>query len=74
MFSKPFKCGAELPKGRRCDEWATVTDAEHIHQEDLVEGRFEQIVDEVHYTMECPKCGPWQRIETVHMNRSFGDD
>jgi len=71
MFSKPFQCGAELPKGRRCDELAKVTDAQHIYREDSVQGRFEQILDEVHYTMECPKCGPWKRVETVHMNRTF---
>jgi len=69
MFSQPFQCGAELPKGRRCEEWAKLTDAQYVHHQDVVEGRFEQILDEVQYTMECPRCGPWHRVVTVHVNR-----
>jgi hypothetical protein len=74
MFSQPFRCGAELPKGRRCDALASVTDAEYIHREELIEGQFELLLDEVRYTLECPKCGPWQRVEVVHMNRSTAAD
>jgi hypothetical protein len=51
MLSRPFRCGARLPDGRRCDALATVTDSEHTYHEDADEGGFEQIVDEVEYTM-----------------------
>jgi hypothetical protein len=70
MFLEPFTCGAELPDGRRCDEAARITDAEYIYREEFIEGRFQQILDEIHYTLECPKCGEWKRIETVHMNKT----
>ena len=70
MFSKAFPCGATLPQGRQCDQLASITDAEYIHREELIEGEFELMLDEVRYTMECPKCGPWKRVELVHMNRS----
>jgi hypothetical protein len=69
MFSKPFKCGAVLPKGRRCEELARVIDADYVYREESGDGRFEQILDEVRYTMACPKCGPWKRVETVHVSR-----
>jgi hypothetical protein len=29
------------------------------------------VVDEVEFTMECPRCGPWKRIETVHQSRTL---
>ena len=73
MFSKSFPCGAVLPQGDRCEEIATVVDIDHIHHEDFVEGRFEQVVDEVQYKMRCPKCGPWQRVESKHRNRTFAE-
>jgi hypothetical protein len=71
MMSRPFKCGARLPDGRKCDALAVVTDAEHIHHDDFAEGGFEQIVDEIRYTMECPRCGPWKRIESMHLSREL---
>ncbi len=71
MFSKPFKCGAVLPNGRRCEELANVIIADYVYREEFSEGRFEQILDEIHYTMECPKCGPWKRVETVHVSRGL---
>ena len=71
MFSKPFQCGAELPKGRRCDALAKLIDVEHIHRAEFDDNRFELVVDEVELTMECPRCGPWKRVETVHMNRTY---
>ena len=73
MISRPFKCGALLRNGRTCEELASVIDAEYIYREDFTEGHFEQILDEIHYTMECPKCGPWKRVETVHMCRGFAE-
>jgi hypothetical protein len=72
MFSKPFPCGAALPKGRRCNALANVIDVEHTHRAELDDDRFELVVDEVEYTMECPRCGPWKRIETVHQSRTLG--
>ena len=73
MFSSPFPCGAVLPNGRRCDELAELIDAEYIYREEFIEGSFEQILDEVRYSMECPKCGPWQRVEVVHMNQTLAE-
>jgi hypothetical protein len=29
------------------------------------------VVDEVEYTMECPRCGPWKRVKTVHQSRTL---
>jgi len=71
MSSRPFQCGARLPDGRRCDALAAVIDTEHIYREDFVDDGFEQIVDEIRYTMECPRCGPWKRIESKHMSRDL---
>ena len=66
MFLDPIECGAELGNGRKCEEIANVIDAEFIYREEIEEGRFEQVLDELHYTMECPKCGRWKRVETAH--------
>jgi hypothetical protein len=71
MSSRPFKCGARLPDGTKCDALAIITDAEHIYREDCACGGFEQIVDEIEYTMECPRCGPWKRIESMHSSRDL---
>ena len=71
MFPEPIKCGAELGGGRKCDEIAKVVDIGFIYREEFEEGRFEQVLDEAHYTMECPKCGRWTRAETVHSNRTY---
>lgn len=73
MFSQPFKCGAVLPNGRRCEQLARVVGADYVYREEFTEGRFEQILDEIHYTMECPRCGPWKRVETVHMSRELAE-
>jgi hypothetical protein len=48
---------------------ASVIDADYVYREEFSEGRFEQILDETHYTMACPTCGPWKRVETVHVSR-----
>ena len=66
MFLGPMQCGAELGGGRKCEEIAKVIDAEFVYRKELEEGRFEQVLDEVHYTMECPKCGRWNRVATAH--------
>ena len=72
MFLEPMQCGAELQcgaklgDGRKCEEIAEVVDAEFVYRKEFEGGRFEQILDEVHYTMECPKCGRWNRVETAH--------
>ena len=36
-------------------------------------GRFEQIVDEIEYTMECPRCGRSKRIESMHVSRELAE-
>ena len=54
MFSKPFQCGAELPKGRRCDALAKLVDIEHIHRTEFDNNRFELVVDEVELTDGMP--------------------
>jgi len=62
MLLEPItKCGAELGAGRKCDENAKVIDTEFVYREEFEDGRFEQVVDEVYYTMKCPKCGTWTR-------------
>ena len=72
MFLEPMQCGAELQcgaklgDGRKCEEIAKVIDAEFVYRKEIEEGCFEQVLDEVHYTMECPKCGRWNRVETAH--------
>ena len=72
MFLEPMQCGAELQcgaklgDGRKCEEIAKVIDAEFVYRKEFEGGRFEQILDEVHYTMECPKCGRWNRVATAH--------
>jgi hypothetical protein len=48
-----------------------VIDARYVYRDEFTEGRFEQILDEIHYTMECPRCGRWKRVETVHMSREL---
>jgi hypothetical protein len=74
MFSqKMFKCGAVLPDGCRCEEVASVIDADYVYREEFSEGRFEQILDEIRYTMVCPRCGPWTRVETVHVSRGLAE-
>jgi hypothetical protein len=71
MFSKPFPCGAALPKGQHCDSLAKVIDLAHTHRTEFDDDRFELVVDEVEYTIECPKCGSWKRVQTVHQSRTF---
>ena len=71
MFLESIKCGAVLGDGRKCQEIANVIDTEFIYREEFEEGKFEQILNEIHYTMECPKCGQWTRAATVHSNRTF---
>lgn len=71
MFLEPTKCGAEFGNGTKCREIANVIDAEFIYRGEFESGRFEQVLDEIHYTMECPKCGQWTRVATVHSNRTF---
>lgn len=66
MFLETIYCGAELGNGRKCEEIATVIDEERVYRKELEEGRFEQVLEEEHYTMECPKCGRWQRVATAH--------
>ena len=66
MFLEPMQCGAELGDGRKCEEIAKVIDAERLYRQELEEGRFEQVLEEEHYTMECPKCGRWHRVATAH--------
>src|SRR5438128_300466 len=66
MFLEPIQCGGELGDGRKCEESAKVIGTEFVYREELEEGRFEQILDEIHYTMECPKCGQWKWTATVH--------
>jgi hypothetical protein len=71
MFLEPIECGAELGDGRKCKELAQVIDTEFIYRKEFEEGRFEQVLDEIRYTMECPKCGQWKWIATVHSSRTF---
>ena len=66
MFLEPMQCGAELGDGRKCEEIAEVVDAEFVYRKEIEEGCFEQVLDEVHYTMECPKCGRWNQVATAH--------
>jgi hypothetical protein len=66
MFLDPTQCGAELGNGTKCEEIANVIDAEFIYRDEIEEGRFEQVQHEIQYTMECPKCGRWKRVETAH--------
>ena len=73
MFIEPIgiKCGADLGGGRKCQEIAHVVDTEVIYRVDFEDGKFEQVVDEVYYTMECPLCGTWTRAATSHSIRTF---
>jgi hypothetical protein len=71
MFSKPFPCGARLPRGRRCDALAQVIDVEQTHRAEFDEDRFSLVTDEVEFTLECPRCGQWKRVETVHRTETF---
>ena len=66
MFLEPVQCGAQLGDGRKCEEIAKVIDAEFVYRKEFDDRRFEQVLDEVHYTMECPKCGRWNRVATAH--------
>ena len=66
MFLDAIQCGAELGNGSKCEETANVVDLEFIYRKEIEEGRFQQVVDEIRYTMECPKCGRWTRVKTAH--------
>ena len=66
-----IECGANLGGGRKCKETATVIDTEVNYRKEFADGGFEQVVDEVYYTMECPKCGTWSRAETMHSSCTF---
>ena len=72
MFIEPtIKCGADWGGGETCQEFAHVIDTELIYREEFEDGRFQQVVDEVYVTIECPKCGTWTRAETVHSNYTY---
>jgi hypothetical protein len=70
MFLGSFINGEELPERPLCDDAARIIDVEYTYRKEFIGGRFQKILDEVHYTMECPKCGKWKRVETVHMDLS----
>jgi hypothetical protein len=71
MFRELIKCGAELGGGRKCEEIANVIGTEFIYRDEFDAASFEQVLDRIHYTMECPKCGQWKWTATVYSNRAF---
>ena len=71
LIEPTIECGAQLGGGRTCKELAKVIDTEITYREEFKAGRFEQVVDEVYYTMECPKCGTWTRAAAMHSTYTF---
>jgi hypothetical protein len=68
---EPNQCGGELGGGRQCEGTADVIGTEFTYREEFEEGKFEQVLDNVHYTMECPKCGQWTWTAIAHSNRTY---
>jgi hypothetical protein len=71
LLQPTTKCGANLGGGKKCEENAKVIDTAIVYRKEFDDQGFEQIVDEVCYTMECPKCGTWTRAATMHSTSTF---
>ena len=50
-------CHAERADGTYCDGVAAVTAARFVYKYELIDGQDEQILNEVDYAIDCPKCG-----------------
>jgi hypothetical protein len=61
---RPVRCGATLPDGSECQEFATITNAQYVYdrQPDL-SGKSDYALKEIHYNAVCPTCGERKLIE-----------
>ena len=55
---RPIKCGAELPTGSKCDEYATVTNVRYVYDRkpSPLGDQEELVLNEIHYSALCPTC------------------
>jgi hypothetical protein len=65
MTSTPIKCGADLPDGGKCDQFATVTNVRYIYDRKPApgDGKDELVLNEIRYRATCPNCGERAMIE-----------
>lgn len=61
-------CHAELPDGSWCDGLATVTAARFVYKLELIDGHDEQVLSEVVYAIDCPKCGKRTLVDRADSN------
>jgi hypothetical protein len=55
---RPIKCGADLPDGTKCKEFATVMNTQYVYDRQPVAGDHPDYkLKEIHYRAVCPKCG-----------------
>jgi len=62
---RPIKCGAALPDGGECQEYATVTNAQYVYDRTLLsDGGTDYALKEIHYEAICPRCGDRKLVES----------
>ena len=57
-------CSNELPGGTRCGETAKLVSTQFVYRQEFIEGQFDQILSEIHYNINCPKCGQYTLVTT----------
>jgi hypothetical protein len=61
---RPIKCGASLPGGGMCDRDVTVTNMRYIYDRlPVTDGKDDLVLNEIHYTAQCPDCGERTLVE-----------
>lgn len=62
---KQILCQAEKDDGTRCDGLAEMTSARFIYKRKLIDGREEEVLSEIDYAIDCPKCGKRTIVDTA---------
>jgi len=64
MTPRPIKCGAKMPDGRACNEYAVVTNIQYDYDRlPIKDEPGECNLNEVHYYAVCPACGDRKLID-----------
>ena len=61
-------CNAELDDGSQCDGVADVTAARFVYQREIIDGQEDQVLSEVVYAIDCPKCGKRTLVDRANSN------
>ena len=67
MAATTVECDARDSQGRPCGAIALVTKVhyKYVPHRTGSSGEVEQVLEETHYDIECPKCGPRRQVQKV---------